>query len=81
MNMRRNDIDWKAFATQLLWGNVVHCPDACCGYSIMTEDGPEGRGIKKGDIGYWSISSYLSPGTYKDLTWKELASELGLFEE
>ena len=79
--MSKNGIDWKEFAEALLWNNVVTKKNEYSGYCIMLEDGPEGKGIHTGDIGKWAICSYLTPGSYKALTWKELSLALGLWTE
>ena len=79
--MNKESIDWESFARQLLWHNIVFNKNADSGYDIMLEDGPEGRNIKRGDIGFWRIQSYLCPGTHAALTCKGLAVALGLFED
>lgn len=79
--MRKNEIDWKSFAKSLLWRIIVEHKNEYSGYDMMMVDGPEGRNIKKGDIGCFSIQSYLDPFSYKRLTWKQLALEVGLFAE
>lgn len=79
--MNKNNIDWEEFAKKLLWHQIIYEKNSYSGYEIMLVDGPEGRGIKKGDIGSWSIQSYLDPFSYRPLSWKELALELGIFTE
>lgn len=77
--MNKDNVDWKEFASWMLWHLIVKHKNEFSGYSIMLEDGPEGRGIHKGDIGCFSILSYIDPFSYKNLTYKELALELGLW--
>lgn len=79
--MNKNNMDWKSFAETLLWYNIVHDKNGDSLFDIMLEDGPEGRGIKRGDIGHWRIQSYLYPGSHTPLTWKGLALALGLYED
>lgn len=84
--------DWKEFATQLLWHNIVYSKNEYSGYDVVTDDHPSWakelpnehlypRGNKPGDImrdtGF--LSYYIGP--VKKLSWKELALELGLFED
>lgn len=78
--MRKDNVDWKKFAEELLWRNIVHNKNEDSLYDIMLKDYPD-RNIKRGDISYWRICSYVDPFSYKPLTWKELALELGLFKE
>ena len=78
--MRKGDINWESFGQALLWRTILIEKNKDSGYDIMTEDVPE-RNMKKGDIGAWRILSYIGPFSHKPLTWKELALELGLFEE
>ena len=79
--MTYKDIDWRQFAGELLWHNIVSHKNADSLYDIMLCEGPEGRGIHKGEIGHWRICSYVDPFSHKPLTWKELAIELGFGEE
>jgi len=90
--MRKDNVDWKEFASKLLWCNIVYHKNEYSGYDIITDDIPENfkhltkeqiyqRGYKPGDIvpdtrilSYWI-------GPTKQLSWKELALELGLFED
>lgn len=89
--MTKDNIDWKKFAKSLLWRNIVQNKNEYSGYDIITNDIPAWckdkpeeacqRGYKPGDIvpdvsflSYWI-------GPTKRLTWKELALELGLFNE
>lgn len=90
--MRKGDVDWKSFAERLLWRNIVYHKNEYSGYDLITDDVPEWmkdkpedqiypRGDKPGEIvrdtrilSYWI-------GPTKQLTWKELALELGLFED
>lgn len=78
--MNKNNIDWKEFGKQLFWHLVVRHKNEYSGFDVMMEEGPESRGIHKGDIGHFSILSYVDPFSYKHLTYKELALELGLFK-
>ena len=78
--MNKDNINWKEFAEELLWRNIVYHKNEDSLYDIMLYDYPD-RGIHKGDIGSWRICSYIDPFSYKPLTWKELALELGLFEK
>ena len=81
--MRKGDVDWKQFATDLLWFNIVSHKNEYSGYDLVTSgDGsqPYWR-EKKGDIVRdVRFRSSFAPPT-KQLTWKELALELGLFED
>lgn len=91
-NMNKNDIDWKSFAEQLLWRNIVHDKNEYSGYDIVLDKIPPflqhipkeqiyPRGHKPGDIvGDTRLLSY-SIGPTKQLSWKELALELNLFED
>jgi len=79
--MRRGDVNWEELAKALLWVNIVKHKNEDSGWDVMTEEGPAGRDIHKGDVGYWSICSYVDPYSHKPLTWKELALELGMFED
>lgn len=90
--MRRGDVDWKLFAEDLLWRNIVHGKNDYSGYDIVTDDVPfwaKGltteqiypRGDKPGDIVRDTRFLSYSIGPTKQLTWKELALELGLFED
>lgn len=79
--MNKDNINWKEFAEALLWDNIVSRKNEDSLYDIMMEDGPEGRGIKRGDIGRWRVCSYLYPMSYVHLTWKGLALALGIFED
>ena len=89
--MNKDNIDWKEFAKSLLWRNIVHDKNEYSGYDVITnyipswcKDNPEQacqRGYKPGDVvrdirflSYWI-------GPTKQLSWKELALELGLFED
>ena len=78
--MRKGDINWQEFAEHLLWRNVVHNKNEDSGYDIMVDDYPD-RNIRKDDISGWRFCSYVDPFSHKRLTWKELALELGLFED
>jgi hypothetical protein len=89
--MRKGDVDWKQFATELLWRNCIHDKNGYSGYDLVTEperyslfsalDNPFPRGDKPGDIVRdTSILSYWI-GPVKRLSWKELALALGLFED
>ena len=77
--MNKDNIDWKEFARELIWYNIVYRKNVDSGYDIMLIDVP-GR-AKKGDIGHHRIQSYLPPLSYKPLTWKQLALELDLWTE
>ena len=79
--MNKDNINWEQLGRALLWNQIVHNKNEDSHYDIMLCDGPEGRGIHKGDIGNWKICSYIDPFSHKSLTWKELAIELGLGEE
>lgn len=70
--MNKNNMDWKSFAESLLWHNIVYDKNGDSGWDIMEDEG---------EIGHWRFSSIITPGTYKPLTWKELALALGLYEE
>ena len=82
-SMRKGDVDWKQFATDLLWFNIVSHKNEYSGYDLVTSgDGsqPYWR-EKKGDIVRdVRFRSAFAPPT-KQLSWKELALELGLFED
>ena len=67
--MTKNDIDWKQFATELLWVKIVENKDKDSGYDIS----------ESGEIGRWRYSAVAIP--YRRLTWKELALELGVLTE
>jgi hypothetical protein len=67
--MTKNDIDWKQFATELLWGNIVSHKNEDSGYDIS----------ESGEIGRWRYSAVAIP--YRSLTWNELALELGVLED
>ena len=84
--------DWKEFAAQLLWRNIVYHKNEYSSYDVVTDDHPSWakdlpkdqkypRGHNPGDIvrdtGF--LSYYIGP--VKKLSWKELALELGLFED
>lgn len=79
--MNKENINWQEFAQSLLWNRIVYDKNGYSGWDIMLVDGPEGRGIHRGDIGHWSIQSYLDPLSYAGLTWKGLAVALGIFED
>jgi hypothetical protein len=72
--MRKDDMDWKALAAQLLWFNIVYRKNEYSGYDVVLDSSP--REILRDT----SFLSY-SVGPVKKLTWKELALELGLFED
>ena len=81
--MRKDDMDWKALATQLLWFNIVYrkiwygisaVSDRYSGYDVVLDSST--REILRDT----SFLSY-SVGHVKKLSWKELALELGLFED
>jgi len=80
-NQASKHLDYKPFAEQMLWHLIVKHKNEFSGYSVMLEDGPEGTGLKKGDIGQYSYMSSVPPQSSKPLTYKELALELGLFTE
>jgi hypothetical protein len=67
--MTKNDIDWKEFATELLWVKIVEDKNKDSGYDIS----------ESGEIGRWRYSAIKVP--YRRLTWKELALELGVLLE
>lgn len=90
--MRKDDMDWERLATTLLWMNIVHDKNEYSTFDIVTEDHPiwmkdlpdemkYPRGHRPGDI--VRDTSFLSYGIgpVKKLSWKELALELGLFED
>ena len=68
--MRKGNIDWEQFAKELLWNRIVYDKNGDSGYEINTEH----------EVGRFSILAYHTH-PYKELTWKELALELGLWEE
>lgn len=79
----KNNINWESFGQDLLWNNIIYHKNEYSGYDIITSiNHPEGKrnGFDVGDIGYYDILSFYV-GEYKHLTWKELALELGLFED
>ncbi len=69
--MNKNNINWEEFGSHLLWLMIVHDKNADSSYDI-NEDG---------EIGCYRFSSIIDPFSYKPLTWKELAIELGFGEE
>lgn len=69
--MTKDNINWESLATELLWRNIVRSKNEDSGYDIT----------KSGEIGQSRFSSIVQPEDYRRLTWKELALELGLFEE
>ena len=73
--MRKDDMDWKALAAQLLWFNIVYRKNEYSGYDVVLDSSP--REILRDT----SFLSYYSVGPVKKLSWKELALELGLFED
>ena len=72
--INKNDIDWKEFASYLLWCNIVEHKNQYSGLEISDATG---------NIDHFSLMAYLPPGesSPRALTWKELALELGLFED
>jgi hypothetical protein len=72
--INKNDIDWKEFASYLLWCNIVEHKNQYSGLEISDATG---------NIAHFSLMSYLPPGesSPRALTWKELALELGLWTE
>jgi hypothetical protein len=72
--MKKDDMDWKQFATQLLWHNIVYHKNEYSGYDVIING--EDRRISM-DTGF--LSYYV--GAVEKLTWKGLALELGLFED
>lgn len=89
--MRKDNVDWKEFATQLLWRNCVHDKNGYSGYDIVIDvpehsvfsemENPYPRGHKPGDIVRDTSFLSYSIGPIKKLSWKELALAIGLFEE
>lgn len=69
--MRKDNVDWQKFAESLLWHIIVYDKNADSGYDMMSN----------GEIGCFRFSSIIDPFSYRHLTWKELALELGLFKE
>ena len=69
--MNKDNINWEEFGKVLLWYNIVSRKNEDSGYDINGE----------GEIGRYRFSSIIDPFSYKALTWKELAIELGLGEE
>lgn len=69
--MNKCDLNWEEFAKELLWREIVYHKNEDSEYDVTLGD--------KREIGRWRFSA--SPVPYKALTWKELALELGLFEE
>ena len=68
--MRKGNIDWEQFAKELLQNRIVYDKNGDSGYEINTEH----------EVGRFSIlACHTHP--YKELTWKELALELGLWTE
>lgn len=68
--MRKGNIDWEQFAKELLWNRIVYDKNGDSGYEINTEH----------EVGRFSILACRTH-PYKELTWKELALELGLWTE
>ena len=68
--MRKGNIDWEQFAKELLWNRIVYDKNGDSGYEINTEH----------EVGRFSILA-CHTHLYKELTWKELALELGLWTE
>lgn len=79
--MNKNNIDWRQFASELMWRMVVQHKNEDSWYDIMTTDDYAERGIHNGDISNFRICSYVDPLSHRPLTWKELALELGLFHD
>lgn len=77
--MRKGEIQWENFARELLWHEIVYHKNEPSGYYIVDKDCgryPKGH-IQKG----LCVMSDIHPSCYHELTWKELALGLGLFEE
>ena len=92
MAFRKDNMDWEELATVLLWMNIVHDKNGYSTYDVVTDGHPSWakelpdeqlypRGHKPGDIVRDTdfLSYYIGP--VKKLSWKELALELGLFED
>ena len=83
MEMNKNDIDWKEFAENMLLHNIVYHKNEYSWYVLILDDC---KLYSKGQIVSDDIfaMSTLAPhliGNNKKLSWKELALELGLFEQ
>jgi len=68
--MKKGDINWEEFAKQLLWNRIVYDKNGNSGWEIDTT----------GEIGHFSILAQHM-NAYKELTWKELCLELGVWED
>jgi len=66
----KDNIDWKEFASYLLWCHIVDHKNEYSGLDVSKETKT---------IDSFSIMGRFVP--HKHLSWKELALELGLFEE
>ena len=78
--MNKDNINWEEFGRALLWHLIVRHKNEDSGYDILLFDSPFTHN-KAGDIGPWRLSSVVGPYSYKPLTWKQLALELGEYEE
>lgn len=78
--MNRDSVNYKEMFEQLLWKNIVRHKNKGSGYFKVDRD--ESDTYPKGEIFYnLSAVSGLHPDSYHELTWKELAIELGIFED
>jgi len=68
--MRRGYINWEEFAKALLWNRIVYDKNGNSGYEVDTTH----------EVGNFSIRA-CQPNAYKELTWKELCLELGIWED
>lgn len=67
--MKRENIDWKKFAKDLLWDRISKGKDELSNWGMNRH------------LELLHFPSIHDDPVYKRLTWKELALELGLFEE
>ena len=91
MNIFDENNDWKSFAGDLLWHNVVYHRDEYSGYDIIQNvhfksfwndvDNPYPRGNKPGDIVRDVTFLSYSIGPTRRLTWKELTLALGFYKD
>ena len=81
--MKKGDVNWEEFGKLLLWRMIVRHKNEDSGYDVITSVANPKYGMsgyENGQIGVWRFLSFYI-GEFKPLTWKELALELGLFEE
>ena len=69
MKMKKGDINWEEFAKALIWNRIVYDKNGDSGWEVDTTH----------TVGHFSIMA-CQVHPYKSLTWKELALELGLWE-